>query len=142
MGLVPQETQAIVSPSMGGVVEVNLAFNFGIPVHAYDLYSPLVNLWKHYLENPSTLMRRVKQILEHHINEVYHKRESLANSFANIRKIKSLHEMTAMYYIWNKLGHCGKVIEDRKPYVADFDFDLDGNPYRIRGASWLAIISQ
>lgn len=143
MELVPQQTQAIVSPFMGGgVVEVNFAYNFGIPVYAYDLYSPLVNFWKQYLDNPSTLMWRVKQILEHHSKEVYHKRESLSNSFANIRKIKSLREMAAMYYLWNKLGHCGKVIEDWKPYVADFDFDLDGKPYRIRGTQYLAIVSQ
>lgn len=60
--LIPEDTERIVSPFIGGgSVEVACAKELGLPVVGYDIFDILVNYWKVQLENPEALYNRLRK---------------------------------------------------------------------------------
>ena len=60
----PQDTAEICSPFLGGgSFELYCASVRGLKVHAYDLFTPLVEFWQYLLEHPGALANRVESYL-------------------------------------------------------------------------------
>ena len=69
LDLIPEGTQEVFSPFLGGgSIEINLAYR-GYKVHAYDNYQPLVNFWEHWLADPESVRLAVYELLSLYTNE-------------------------------------------------------------------------
>ena len=86
-------------------------------------------------------MWRVQNILEFHYGNIrVSPRASLMQSLANIKSVKNLDQLAALYFIWNKLSRSGKTVEGRKPTVLPFEQDPDGRWIREHKNGWWTFI--
>ena len=59
--LIPDSTERVASPFVGGgAVEIALANELDIEVHAYDVFDVLCNYWNVQLKTPAALVRRLR----------------------------------------------------------------------------------
>ena len=117
LDVLPDETQAIVSPFFGGgSLELNLALR-GIRVHGYDLFQPVVNFWQHYLSDTASVVADATAILN-----LYDSGE-----LQNLKRQRypeiCYHGMDAasLYYVFNRLGFCGAPSSHVRPFALRYD---------------------
>ena len=59
----PDGTKEVVSPFFGGgCIEINLAAR-GVKVNGYDLFEPVVNFWKQFIEHPDEIVKEALFLL-------------------------------------------------------------------------------
>ena len=122
---IPANTQAMVSPFLGGgAVELNLALR-GIRVHGYDACPHLVNFWQHWLANPSAIINDAPKILRGY------DKEGFAALKANYENIAGAEHRALLYYVFNRIAFGGKTLHD-KTYFKRYK-EKDGVLYRTDG---------
>ena len=90
--LIPDNETEIFSPFFGGgSIEINLAYR-GYTVHAYDNYTPLVNFWQHWLDDPEGVRLAVYELLSLYDNE-------------ELNRLKS--DSAARYFLQNRMAFRG-----------------------------------
>ena len=117
----------MVSPFFGGgVVELNLAAR-GIRVYGYDHFEPLVNFYQHFLRDTVSVVETAKTIAR----EFEDDRPGLVARITDYENIADGAYQAGLFYLSNKLSHCGKTFSSWKPYVAPYYIDGRGDPVRI-----------
>ena len=103
---IPQDTDMLISPFLGGgSVEIYFA-NSGIQVKAFDSFQPLVCFWKEILLNPGDLANNIQQFYPL-------KKEKFDEFQANLRDIsKSLSQIdiATIFYILNRSSFSGTTL--------------------------------
>ena len=91
--LIPEGETEIFSPFLGGgSIEINLAYR-GYAVHAYDNYTPLVNFWQHWLDDPESVRLAVYELLSLYGHEDLSKISSDSAEFYLLRNRMSFRGM-------------------------------------------------
>ena len=107
--LIPEGTTEIFSPFLGGgSIEINLAHR-GYTVHAYDNYKPLVNFWRHWLDDPEAIKLAAYELLGLYSHEELNTIRKNQSGLLPIEQI-------AIYLIHNRMTYSGKVNSNILPY--------------------------
>ena len=125
LAFIPPNTQAMVSPFLGGgAVELNLAVR-GLRVHGYDACPHLVNFWQHWLPQPTAIINDAPKILRGY------DKEGFAALKANYENIEGAEHRALLYYVFNRIAFGGKTLHD-KTYFKRYQ-EQDGVFYRTDG---------
>ena len=110
---VPLDTTKIISPFLGGgAIELNLRL-LGMEVIASDLDQSLVNFWRYFLYDPTTVIQNSKCLLSR--SNRADMKDKKEDWFAK-KQYESLYD-ACMFYLYNRLSFAGRM---EKYFVRDF----------------------
>ena len=102
MGYIPQDTAEICSPFLGGgSFELYCASVLDLKVHAYDIFSPLVEFWQYLLHRPVSLATRIEEYLPTLARDEFYRLQQEQESLGS--KIKR----AAAFYVLNRSSFSG-----------------------------------
>ena len=115
--LLPDGTQAVISPFFGGgSLEINLALR-GIRVHGYDKFPPLVNFWRYWLQSAPKIIADANGLLN-----IYSKTELQHLKKQRYPEICVSGEMAAtLYYLLSRLSYSGSPCNHVRPFALRYD---------------------
>ena len=96
--LLPDDTQRLISPFLGGgAVEVACSSVLDLPVIGYDIFDILINYWDVQLHKPKELYKRLSKFKP--TREEYKRvRGILKQHWDKEKKIRSKYDLAAIYY--------------------------------------------